>query len=94
VIAGELQQFYKDWQEIDQTRMHYSSMFQRIFIAIDVIYYSMLTLLYRGGTTSNSPADISDECFVAAKQGLEAHMRTFPVAVAAGKETISFYGVW
>lgn len=93
-LAEGLHQWYGEWKQIDMTKAHYSYVFQRMFMALDVIYYSVLTLLYRGSTASNSPADISEECFVAARQGLEAHLRIFPNAASRGKESVSYYGVW
>ncbi len=93
-LAEGLQQWYEEWQQIDMAKAHYSYVFQHMFMALDVIYYSVLTLLYRGSTASNSPADISDECFVAARQGLQAHLRIFPTAASNGKESVSYYGVW
>ncbi|PHH88125.1 hypothetical protein CDD83_7945 [Cordyceps sp. RAO-2017] len=93
-LAANLGQWYADWQQIDCSDAHHGHIFQAIFSGADVTYYSVLTLLHRGATPSNAPADISAECFKAAKQGLEAHLESYPRAMIMGPCAVSMYAVW
>ncbi|TQW07164.1 hypothetical protein V2A60_000816 [Cordyceps javanica] len=92
--AAELNQWYMEWNQINSNDAYYPMVHQHTFMAVEVIYYSVLTLLHRGSTDSNSPSDISPQCFVAARQGLESHLRIFPAVLAQGPGTVSYYGVW
>lgn len=93
-FSAELNQWFEDWKQINGSQAYYPVVHQHTFMAVEVIYYSVLTLLHRGSTESNSPADISEECFKAARQGLESHLRIFPAVAARGPGTVSYYGVW
>lgn len=93
-FAAELSHWLEDWDKIDSTRAYFSMVYQHTFMAIEVIYYSVLTVLHRGSTSSESVSDISAECFAAARQGLESHLRIFPAVAARGPGTVSYYGVW
>ncbi|CEJ87818.1 hypothetical protein VHEMI04523 [[Torrubiella] hemipterigena] len=93
-LALELEQWYAEWVNIDFAKAYFSDIYRDLFMAVDVIYYSVLTLLHRGSTTSNLPADISTECFAAARQGVSAHLRIFPKVSAGGRDAVYYYGVW
>ncbi|KAM3514410.1 hypothetical protein MY11210_001964 [Beauveria gryllotalpidicola] len=93
-FAAELNEWYMEWKQVNSADAYYPMVHQHTFMAVEVIYYSVLTLLHRGSTDSNSPSDISPECFVAARQGLESHLRIFPAVLAHGPGTVSYYGVW
>ncbi|KAJ3476459.1 hypothetical protein NLG97_g9122 [Lecanicillium saksenae] len=93
-FSAELNQWLMEWNQINGAEAYYPMVYQHTFVAVEVIYYSVLTLLHRGSTDSNSPGDISPECFAAARQGLESHLRIFPNVVARGPGTVSYYGVW
>ncbi|PMB73106.1 putative transcriptional regulatory protein C11D3.07c [Beauveria bassiana] len=93
-FAGELNEWYMEWKQVNSADAYYPMVHQHTFMAVEVIYYSVLTLLHRGSTNSNSPSDISPECFAAARQGLESHLRIFPAVLAHGPGTVSYYGVW
>ncbi|EGX90690.1 C6 transcription factor [Cordyceps militaris CM01] len=93
-FAAELNQWYMEWHQIKSADAYYPMVHQHTFMAVDIIYYSVLTLLHRGSTSSNSPSDISPECFAAARQGLETHLHIFPSVLASGPGTVSYYGVW
>ncbi|OAA71467.1 C6 transcription factor [Cordyceps fumosorosea ARSEF 2679] len=93
-FAAELDQWYAEWRCINSAEAYYPMVHQHTFMAVEVIYYSVLTLLHRGSTDSNSPSEISPECFAAARQGLESHLRIFPAVLAQGPGTVSYYGVW
>ncbi|UNI18451.1 hypothetical protein JDV02_004718 [Purpureocillium takamizusanense] len=93
-LADKLRQWYADWHEIDFSSAYHSHIFKTTFSGVDVTYYSVLTLLHRGATSSNAIADISPECFKAAKQGLEAHLVSYPRAVNLGPDAVSMYADW
>ncbi|KAJ6787997.1 hypothetical protein PWT90_01109 [Aphanocladium album] len=93
-FSAELNQWFMEWNQINSADAYYPMVHQHTFMAVEVIYYSVLTLLHRGSTDSNSPVDISPECFAAARQGLESHLRIFPTVLARGPGTVSYYGVW
>ncbi|OAA80573.1 C6 transcription factor [Akanthomyces lecanii RCEF 1005] len=93
-FAAELNEWYMEWNQINSADAYYPMVHQHTFMAVEVIYYSVLTLLHRGSTDSNSPSDISPECFAAARQGLQTHLRIFPAVLAQGPGTVSYYGVW
>lgn len=93
-FAAELGEWYMEWNQINSADAYYPMVHQHTFMAVEVIYYSVLTLLHRGSTDSNSPSDISPECFAAARQGLQTHLRIFPAVLAQGPGTVSYYGVW
>lgn len=93
-LAAELEQWYAEWVNIDYTKAYFSDIYRDLFMAVDVIYYSVLTLLHRGSTISNLSADISTECFAAARQGVSAHLRIFPTVSAGGQDAVYYYGVW
>ncbi|OAR01878.1 hypothetical protein LLEC1_05826, partial [Akanthomyces lecanii] len=93
-FAAELNEWYMEWNQINSADAYYPMVHQHTFMAVEVIYYSVLTLLHRGSTDSNSPSEISPECFAAARRGLETHLRIFPAVLAQGPGTVSYYGVW
>lgn len=93
-LAAQLTQWYADWQKVDYSGAYHSQIFRTTFAAVDVTYYSVLTLLYRGATASDAIVDISPDCFQAAKQGLEAHLEFYPEAVSRGKDAVSTYAIW
>ncbi|KFZ20536.1 hypothetical protein V501_00068 [Pseudogymnoascus sp. VKM F-4519 (FW-2642)] len=93
-LAAQLTQWYADWQKIDCSNAYHGQIFKATFSAVDVTYYSVLTLLHRGATSSNAIVDISPDCFKAAKQGLEAHLVFYPQAVSLGPGAESMYAVW
>ncbi|GJN85500.1 hypothetical protein PLIIFM63780_009067 [Purpureocillium lilacinum] len=93
-LAEKLRQWYADWHKIDFSSAYHSHIFKTTFSGVDVTYYSVLTLLHRGATSSNAIVDISPECFKAAKQGLEAHLVFYPRAVNLGPNAVSMYADW
>lgn len=93
-LEARLAKWYDEWLQIDSTEAYYSHVYRAIFMPVDVVYYSALTLLHRGSTSSNLPVHVSNECFTAARQALTAHLRIFPKAAVGGPEAVSFYGVW
>lgn len=93
-LAVQMNQWRRNWLQLDFSKAICSHIFHAIFPATDVMYYSVLTLLYRGTTISIAPSDIPIHCFQAARNGLEAHLASFPRAVQMGREALSNYGCW
>lgn len=93
-LEARLAKWYDEWLQIDSTEAYYSHVYRAIFMPVDVVYYSTLTLLHRGSTCSNMPVHVSNECFTAARQALTAHLRIFPKVAVGGAEAVSYYGVW
>lgn len=93
-LAMQMTRWRHSWQRLDYSKCIYPHIFENTFSATDVSYYSVLTLLYRGSTTSHSARDISVHCFQAARNGLEAHLSLFPKVAARGQAAIANYGVW
>lgn len=93
-LAAKTKQWYADWQTVDGTKAYHAQIFKATFSGVEVTYYSTLTLLYRGATLSNAISDISRECFAAARQGLEAHLKSFDQVVSMGSNAVSMYADW
>ena len=93
VLAARLAQWYDDWLRIDSTAAFNRTLLERTFEPMHIIYYSVLTLLYRGETMSNSASEISPRCFEAARQGLRAHLDYYPKIVSSGSQ-VSSYLLW
>ncbi|EWY79799.1 hypothetical protein FOYG_17088 [Fusarium oxysporum NRRL 32931] len=72
-LADKLVQWYNGWVQIDSSCAHQRERFNSIFEPVDIVYYSVLTLLHRGAS-SQSMLDISAACLEAAYQCLNAHL--------------------
>ncbi|KAH8721715.1 fungal-specific transcription factor domain-containing protein [Ilyonectria robusta] len=93
-LSTQLSTWYSGWQQIDSTNAHCKEVFERLLEPTEVSYYSVLTILHRGATLSNSAQDIVPACFEAAQQGLRAHLTRWPRAISAGMTAMSYYGIW
>ncbi|PHH76133.1 hypothetical protein CDD82_4129 [Ophiocordyceps australis] len=93
-LVEKLAQWYVAWQRIDFTDAHYSRIIQAASAGVDVTYFSVLTLLHRGINSSTAVADISAECFEAARRGLEAHLAYYPHMVDQGPCAEGLYATW
>ncbi|CEJ89795.1 hypothetical protein VHEMI05620 [[Torrubiella] hemipterigena] len=93
-LAMQMDRWRQNSLQIDFSKAKSRHIYELTFPANDVMYYSVLTLLYRGSTTSLAPKEISPQCFQAARSGLEAHLHSFPIAVAAGPMALHYYGIW
>ncbi|KAK7700855.1 hypothetical protein SLS64_010706 [Diaporthe eres] len=92
-LAAKLAQWYDDWLHINTSAAFDKDLLERTFEPMHVIYYSVLTLLYRGETMSNSASEISPRCFEAARQGLQAHLAYYPKIVSS-RSQVSSYLLW
>lgn len=93
-LAKRLTQWYDAWRSVDYTHAYRKDLFQFTFEGIDVVYYSILTLLFRGASSSNSASSISAECFEAARKGLTAHATAYPRSASGGYAALFSYAVW
>lgn len=92
-LAAKLTQWYDDWLHIISFATFDKDSLERTFEPMHIVYYSVLTLLYRGETISNSAAQISQRCFEAARHGLQAHLAYYPKIVSSGSQ-MSSYLLW
>ncbi|KAG6356698.1 hypothetical protein INS49_014572 [Diaporthe citri] len=92
-LAAKLAQWYDDWLHINSSAAFDRTLLGRTFEPMHIVYYSVLTLLYRGETMSNSASEISPRCFEAARQGLQAHLAYYPKIVSSGSQ-VSSYLLW
>lgn len=93
VLAAKLAQWYDDWLNINSSAAFDKSLLAQTFEPMHIVYYSVLTLLYRGETMSNSASEISPRCFEAARQELQAHLAYYPKIVSSGSQ-VSSYLLW
>ncbi|KAF6817442.1 hypothetical protein CSOJ01_02364 [Colletotrichum sojae] len=93
-LSKRLSQWYDSWRSVDYTHAYRRDLFQFTFDGLDVVYYSILTLLHRGASSSNSASAISGECFEAARKGLTAHATAYPRSASGGYAALFSYAVW
>lgn len=96
ILEASLTQWYDEWNRIDSTGAVDKNLLDRTFEPMHIIYYSTLALLYRGETTSNSnsTSDISQRCFEAARQGLQAHLAYSARLPSSEPRISSTYSLW
>ncbi|TDZ67625.1 putative transcriptional regulatory protein [Colletotrichum trifolii] len=94
VLDKRLRRWYETWQSVDYTHAYRKDLFQFTFEGIDVVYYSIMTLLHRGASSSNSASAISEECYEAARKGLTAHATAYHRSVSGGYAALFNYAVW
>ncbi|KAK9443382.1 naphthalene 1,2-dioxygenase subunit alpha [Metarhizium brunneum] len=93
-LSTTLREWYCTWNALDYSRAQHSKVFHVLFLPTKVAYYSLLALIYRASTTSSSIEDVSEECFTAAREGLEAHLSLYPPMSAMGAGALQLYAVW
>ncbi|KAH0593792.1 hypothetical protein MHUMG1_08543 [Metarhizium humberi] len=93
-LSTTLREWYRTWNALDYSRAQHSKVFHVLFLPTKVAYYSLLALIYRASTTSSSIEDVSEECFTAAREGLEAHLSLYPPMSAMGAGALQLYAVW
>ncbi|TEA17699.1 Thioredoxin domain-containing protein [Colletotrichum sidae] len=94
VLDKRLRRWYETWQSVDYTHAYRKDLFQFTFEGIDVVYFSIMTLLHRGASSSNSASAISEECYEAARKGLTAHATAYHRSVSGGYAALFNYAVW
>lgn len=93
-LSKRLQDWHDVWTGVDASRAYHKKIFECTFGPVEMVYYSILTLVYRGSTMSNSTEDISHACFGAAHRGLQAHLRLYSESDFADPLSMSYYAVW
>ncbi|KAK8929111.1 putative transcriptional regulatory protein [Metarhizium anisopliae] len=93
-LSTTLREWYRTWSALDYSLAQHSKVFHVLFSPTKVAYYSLLALIYRASATSSSIEDVSEECFTAAREGLEAHLSLYPPMSAMGAGALQLYAVW
>ncbi|KAK6213861.1 c6 transcription factor [Colletotrichum tabaci] len=93
-LSSMLSQWYVVWRNIDYTHACRQDLFEFSLAAIDVVYYSILTLTHRGASSSNSASDITPQCFEAARKELIAHTTAYPRFSSGGYASSFSYSIW
>ncbi|KXH34802.1 hypothetical protein CSAL01_00383 [Colletotrichum salicis] len=93
-LAKCLSTWYESWRSVDYTLAYRIELFQLTFDALEVVYYSILTLIHRGASSSNAASAITEECFEAARKGLTAHATAYPRSASGGYASLFTYAVW
>ncbi|KAG7077591.1 C6 transcription factor [Colletotrichum scovillei] len=93
-LAKRLATWYESWRSVDYSLAYRVELFQFTFDALEVVYYSILTLIHRGASSSNAASAITEECFEAARKGLTAHATAYPRSASGGYASLFTYAVW
>ncbi|KAK7449581.1 hypothetical protein Landi51_06005 [Colletotrichum acutatum] len=93
-LAKRLSTWYESWRSVDYSHAYRVELFQFTFDALEVVYYSILTLIHRGASSSNAASAITEECFDAARKGLTAHATAYPRSASGGYASLFTYAVW
>ena len=93
-LSTRLSRWYNGWCRIDSSHVFDQALFKNTFDPMHVVYYSAMTLLYRGATTARAPLDISPCCFETARRGLQAHLAYYSSLDSSGKRWYSPYSHW
>lgn len=93
-LSSMLSQWYVVWRNIDYAHACRQDLFEFSLAAIDVVYYSILTLTHRGASSSNSASDITPQCFEAARKELIAHTTAYPRFSSGGYASSFSYSIW
>lgn len=94
VLESELYQWHSEWIRIDSSIAYGKDLYDITFAPANIVYHSILTLIHRGTTLSDSACDISPACFEAARRGLQAHLTYYPLLNASGHEALCAYAIW
>lgn len=94
-LEAKLAQWHDNWLHINSSAgtVFDKGLLKETFEPMHIVYYSVLTMLYRGETMSNSASEISARCFGAARQGLQAHLAYYPKIASSGYK-VSSYLLW
>lgn len=93
-LAARLHGWHDGWIGIDATRAYHKDIFECTFRPVEMVYYSILTLVHRGSTMSNSINNIPQACFEAAHHGLQAHLALYSHPESSDPLAFSYYAVW
>ncbi|OJJ65052.1 hypothetical protein ASPSYDRAFT_39849 [Aspergillus sydowii CBS 593.65] len=95
-LAQELHQWHQRLYQVDFSHVQLKDpallqMSQRTW---DVTYYSVLTSLLRGSSTSPTTPEITSQCFKAARSALETHLGFFPMCLESEYVSVRDYANW
>lgn len=93
-LIMSLEAWYTIWRTLDYSEAHHGEFFHVLFLPMNVAYYSLLALIHRAATTSSSIEDVSEDCFEAARKGLETHQLLYPEISKMGSSAVQLYAVW
>lgn len=93
-LQSELKHWNSEWMCIDKSGAYRKDLFDITFAPANIVYHSILTLIHRGTSQSESASDISPACYEAAHQGLRAHLEYYPQLNALGHDALCSYAIW
>ncbi|KAL2862729.1 Zn(II)2Cys6 transcription factor [Aspergillus lucknowensis] len=93
-LAEELHQWRRAMDQIDWSHVGAPELVELSKPAWDIIYYSVLTSLLRGLSTSTTNPEINSQCFKAARCALQSHLRSFPMYCESTIVSIRDYANW
>lgn len=92
-LADKLSKWHDEWREIDKSGAYQREHFEHVFGPVDIVYYSVLTLLHRGATSSKSILNTSPACLQAAYSCLNAHL-AYSSSLQLPPPYIPGYAIW
>ncbi|KAM5358346.1 hypothetical protein ACJZ2D_015362 [Fusarium nematophilum] len=93
-LALEMNKWRADLDALDASRVNYPDIFNLSRYHWDIMYYSTLTSLLRAPATPGMGAEISSQCFQAARLGLHSHLRCFSGYQASGVLSDADFDNW
>ncbi|KAL4787931.1 hypothetical protein BJX76DRAFT_249584 [Aspergillus varians] len=93
-LAQELHQWHHRMYQIDWSDVNAPDLLQLSQPTWDIMYYSLLTSLLRGSSTSTTTPEITSQCFKAARSALQSHLRSFPMYVESKVASARDYVNW
>ncbi|KAL2819148.1 hypothetical protein BJX63DRAFT_382501 [Aspergillus granulosus] len=93
-LAEELHQWRPRMDAIDWSHVNVPHLLQLSKPTWDIMYYSLLTSLLRGSSTSATAPEITSQCFQAARSALQNHLLCFPIYCKSTIVSIRDYANW
>ncbi|KAL4944173.1 hypothetical protein BDV06DRAFT_233777 [Aspergillus oleicola] len=93
-LAQELHDWHRSVNQIDFSQITATYILDLCRPTWDIMYYSILTSLLRGASTSITAPEITSQCYQAARSALQSHMRLFPVYVESTHMSAGDYANW
>lgn len=93
-FSQQLAHWHGRWCQLDNSEIYDKEAFETIFVPVDVVYYSILTILHRAVSVTKSAKTIPPACYEAAAQSLRASAFVFSNYALAEPSKIALYAVW
>ncbi|RAH59273.1 hypothetical protein BO85DRAFT_418572 [Aspergillus piperis CBS 112811] len=77
-LASDMEQWHSQLKQIDPEGVNNLQVFNMSRTNWDISFYSTLTMLLHASSTTGEELQISSRCFNAARNGLLAHLNSFP----------------